>query len=75
MLAMWQTLKNLVLPRYSLMWDTTVQNKKKGTEGIDMRGNEFGLAIKKAIKTIALREDVRKVTVMLIAYYVRVCDF
>ena len=54
MLAMWQTLKNVVLPRYSSTWDTTVQNKKKGTERIDTKGVEVGLAIKKAIKTIAL---------------------
>ena len=54
MLAMWQTLKNVVLPLYSLTWDTTVQNKKKATKGIDTRGEEVGLAIKKAITTKAL---------------------
>ena len=49
------------------MRDTTVQNKKKGMRGIRTRGEEVGLAIKEAIKTIALRGDVRKVTVTLIA--------
>ena len=47
----------------------TVQNKKKAMEGVDTRNEEIGLAIKEATKTIALRGDVRKVTVMLIAYF------
>ena len=70
MLTMWQTLKIVVLPGYSLTRHTTVPNQKKDMQGIDTRSKEVGIAIKEAIKTIALRRDIRKVTVMLIAYYV-----
>lgn len=64
MVTVWQTLKNVVLPGYSLTWNTTVQHPKKGGRGVGMRAEEVGLAIKEAIKTIALRGDVRKVTVI-----------
>ena len=50
MLVMWQTLENVVLPRYSLTWDTTVPIKKKGTKGIDTRGEEVDLAIEKVLR-------------------------
>ena len=65
MLAVWQALKNVVLPGYSLTRDAAIQNKKKGTGTIGMRGEEVGLAIKEAIKTIAERGDVKKVTARL----------
>ena len=40
-----------------------------------MRGEEVGLAIKEAIKTIALPGDVRKVTVMLNACLIHLLQF
>ena len=40
-----------------------------------MRGEEVGLAIKEAIKTIALRGDVRKVTVMLNTCLIHLLQF
>lgn len=73
MITVWQTLKNVVLPGYSLTRDTTVQHKKKGTRAIGIRGEEVGLAIKEAIQTIALRGDVRKVTVMLNVCLIHLC--
>ena len=75
MITLWQTLKKVVLPGYSLIWDTTVQLPKKGARGIRMRGEEVGLAIKEAIKAIALRGDVRKVTVMLNACLIHLLQF
>ena len=75
MVTVWQTLENVVLPGYSSIWDTTVQLPQKGTRGIGMRGEEVGLAIKEAIKTIALRGDVRKVTVMLNACLIHLLQF
>ena len=75
MVTVWQTLKNVVLPGYSSIRDTTVQLPQKGARGIGMRGEEVGLAIKEAIKTIALRGDVRKVTVMLNACLIHLLQF
>ncbi|XP_068739035.1 uncharacterized protein [Montipora capricornis] len=61
MQAVWQCLKNVVLPGYSSCRNTTLKGKAKGAGCLDSsRIEEVGNSIKEAINTIAHQGNVRK---------------